>query len=225
MTRNALDFQVKAGTQSADDPFKFVMSDETVDRAGDIIRADGWSLSAFKKNPIALFGHDHSFPIGTWADVKVEGKRLVGTLKLAAEGTSQRIDEIRHLLEQRILKAVSVGFRIKEYVPMDEKDPYGGWDIKKADLHETSVVSVPANPSAVMLAKSMGVSADMLHVIKGDADEACIRRIRAGLPSTLLKAQSQARSATATSTDYSDLLGDSSDIVRARKLLREQGII
>ncbi len=225
MTRKATELQIKTGTQSDDDPFTFVMSDETVDRVGDVIRADGWQLAAFKKNPIALFGHEHNFPIGTWKNVRVEGKRLLGELKLAAEGTSARIDEIRGLLAQRILKAVSVGFRIKEYEPMDEKDPYGAWDIKKAELHETSVVSVPANPSAVMLAKSLGVSDDMLHVIKGDADEACLRRIRAGLPSTLLKAQSQARHATATSTDYSQLLGESSDDIRRRRALQAGGII
>ncbi len=76
-----------------------------------------------------------------------------------------------------------------------------------------------------MLAKSLGVSDDMLHVIKGDADEACLRRIRAGLPSTLLKTRSQARHATATPTDYSDLIGEPSDVLRRRKLLRDQGII
>ena len=76
MTRNPNEIQLKAGTQSADDPFTFVMSDETVDRMGDVIRASGWSLSQFKSNPIALFGHEHSFPIGNWENVKVVGKRL-----------------------------------------------------------------------------------------------------------------------------------------------------
>ena len=36
---------------------EFVLSDETPDRLGDIIMAAGWDLSAFQKNPIALFGH------------------------------------------------------------------------------------------------------------------------------------------------------------------------
>ena len=213
MTRKATDFQFKAGEQDATDPYKFVMSDETVDRVGDVIRADGWSLAAFKKNPIALFGHEHNFPIGTWKNVRVEGKRLVGELKMAAEGTSERIDEIRRLLEQRILKAVSVGFRIKDYEPMDEKDPYGGWDIKKAELHETSVVSVPANPSAVLLAKSMGISAETRSLI-----------FRTGPQATSIPL-SRAKSAPATPSDYSDLLGEPSDVLRRRKLLRDQGLI
>ena len=214
MERKATDLQIKAGSQSADDPFKFVMSDETVDRMGDVIRADGWQLTAFKKNPVALFGHEHSFPIGQWKNVKVVGKRLVGELEMAAEGTSERIDEIRSLLKQRILKAVSVGFRIKDYAPMDEKEPMGGWDIRKAELHETSVVSVPANPSAVLLAKSMGISAETRDLI-----------FRTGKDATSIHPSSRAKAAPATSSDYSDILGTPSDVIRAQKRLRDQGLI
>ena len=214
MTRKFTDLQIKTGEQDAENPFKFVMSDETVDRMGDVIRADGWNLSAFKKNPIALFGHEHGFPIGEWKNVRVEGKRLVGELKMAAAGTSERIDEIRKLLEQRILKAVSVGFRIKDYEPMDKSEPYGGWDIKAAELHETSVVSVPANPSAVLLAKSMGISSETRSIVFG-----------AGKASTLIKPSSQAKSATVAPRDYSDLLGDPSDLVRVRTRLKRLGEI
>src|SRR5262245_28036508 len=90
---------------------RFVLSDETKDRYGDIIRSEGWRLEHFRRNPISLLNHDRDSPIGTWESVKVEGKRLIGTLKLAAQGTSQRIDEIRSLVEQGVLRAVSVGFR------------------------------------------------------------------------------------------------------------------
>lgn len=214
MSRNPSEMQLKVGTQSADDPFTFVMSDETVDRVGDVIRATGWQLGNFRKNPIALFGHNSGFPIGTWKNVRVEGKRLLGELKLAAEGTSARIDEIRRLIEQRILKAVSVGFSIKDYEPINEKEPYGGWEIKKAELHETSVVSVPANPSAVLLAKSMGISAETRGLIFG-----------AGKDATLIHPKSRAKSATATSVDYAEMLGDPSHVVRERNRLRREGLI
>lgn len=166
-TKRQTDHVVKAGKQSSSDPYTFVLSDETVDRMGDVIRAKGWKLGDFQKNPIALFGHQHSFPIGTWKDVKVVGKRLLGTLELAAEGTSERIDEIRRLIEQRILKAVSVGFSIQKHEPFDKSDPWGPWDIKEAALHETSVVSVPANQNALAIAKGLGVSDDTLELVFG----------------------------------------------------------
>ena len=78
----------KAGHQDKSDPFTFVLSDESVDRMGDTIRASGWDLTSFKSNPIALFGHSHDKPVGRWENVRVVGKRLVGTLKLAKPGTS-----------------------------------------------------------------------------------------------------------------------------------------
>lgn len=162
--------RITKGVQSASDPFEFILSSESKDRVGDVIKQDGWKLTAFKQNPIALFGHSHGFPIGTWKSIRVEGTRLIAKLDMAAPGTSPRIDEIRSLIEQGILKAVSVGFRILDYEPMDEKEPWGAWLIKKAELLETSVVSVPANPDALALAKSLGVSKDTRELVFGSRD-------------------------------------------------------
>ena len=203
----------KAGEQSADDPFTFIMSSERVDRVGDIIRQDGWKLTNFKRNPIALFGHSHSFPIGSWKNVRVEGKRLLGELHLATEGTSQRIDEIRSLIAQRILKAVSVGFRIVEYDPIDKDEPWGGWDITQSELLETSVVSVPAHQDALATAKELGISDVTLKLAFG-----------AGKQATLINPP-QAESATVVPTDYSEMLGDSSDVVKRRLELARNGML
>jgi HK97 family phage prohead protease len=141
----------KAATQSDSDPFEFVLSDETIDRAGDIVRAKGWHLEDFEKNPVALYGHDHKDVIGRWENVRVTGKQLIGNLVLAA---TERGNEIKALIEQGILKAVSVGFQVLEYEPINKDQPWKGLDIKKAALHEVSVVAVPANPNALMLAKA-----------------------------------------------------------------------
>ncbi len=146
----------------------FVLSDDTLDRYGDVIDAKGWDLRNFKKNPIALFGHSGSFPIGTWTNIRVEGSKLIATLKLAAKGTSDRIDELINLVEQGILRAVSVGFRPLESEPIDPKKPYGGQRYTKQELLETSLVSVPANPSALALAKSLNVSDETLVMAFGE---------------------------------------------------------
>jgi HK97 family phage prohead protease len=102
-----------------------------------------------------LFQHNHVFPIGTWANVRVEGNRLVGKLKLAKKGTSRLIDEIHSLIEQRILKSISIGFFPKKYEPLDKDNPWNGYRFSKVELFEASLVSVPANPSALSLAKSV----------------------------------------------------------------------
>jgi HK97 family phage major capsid protein/HK97 family phage prohead protease len=148
---------------AAGDPLTFVLSDATKDRMGDIIDPKGWQLDNFKSNPMALFNHNSSFPIGTWEDVKVQGGSLVGKLKLAARGTSDRIDEIISLVEQGILRAVSVGFSPIERKPLDD----GGIKFTKQELLETSLVSIPANPAAVQLAKSLHVSDATMDVVFG----------------------------------------------------------
>ncbi|MBA4219944.1 MAG: phage major capsid protein [Methylobacterium sp.] len=155
-------------TVAAGDGLEFVLSDATVDRYGDVIEASGWVLTWFKQNPIALFSHSASFPIGRWEDVRVEGGKLLARLALAAAGTSARIDELRSLVEQGILRAVSVGFRPIEWDPIDPKQPYGGQLYKKQELLECSLVSVPANPAALALAKSLQISDDTLTLAFGE---------------------------------------------------------
>lgn len=149
------------------DGLDFVLSDDTLDRYGDIIDPKGWDLRNFKKNPIALFGHSSGFPIGNWTNVRVEGNKLIATLKLAAKGTSARIDELISLVEQGVLRAVSVGFKPLESEPIDPKKPYGGQRYTKQELLETSLVSVPANPAALAVAKSLNVSDETLSLAFG----------------------------------------------------------
>jgi HK97 family phage prohead protease len=112
---------------------------------------DGFDLKSFRKNPIALYGHEHDKIIGVWENVRIEGKRLLGRLKLAKEGTSPFVDYVRALIDQRILKAVSVGFQPIEATPRKS----GGMDFTKASLHEVSLVAVPANPNAMAIAKAL----------------------------------------------------------------------
>jgi HK97 family phage major capsid protein/HK97 family phage prohead protease len=161
-------------TVASDGGLDFVLSDETVDRYGDIIVAAGWVLKNFKKNPIALFAHDSRFPIGTWTNIRVEGGKLLARLKLAARGTSARLDELISLVEQGILRAVSVGFQPIESEPIDEARPYGPQRYTKSELLETSVVSVPANPAALALAKSLNISDETISLAFGE--QADVRR-------------------------------------------------
>lgn len=156
-------------TVSPVDPktLEYVMSDATVDRYGDVVEPGGWRLETFKRNPIALFGHSGSFPVGKWADVRVEGGKLKGRLEFAARGTSPRIDEIRSLSEQGILKAVSVGFRP---VPGEVEPIEGakrGVRYKMSELLECSIVSVPANPNAIQVARGLGVSSETMDLVFG----------------------------------------------------------
>lgn len=159
----------RAAKQSETDPLEYVLSDETVDRYGDVIAADGWDLGEFKRNPIALFNHNQSAIVGAWENVRVEKGRLIGRLRLAVEGTSRLVDEVRRLRDQGILRAVSVGFYPLESEPLDSKaDPnWGPFRYIKNKLVECSLVAVPANPNALQVGRSFALSAEIREQLRG----------------------------------------------------------
>lgn len=155
---------------------EFVLSDATPDRYDDVIDPDGWDLRNFSNNPIALFNHNSNFPIGRWENLSVKNGQLRGFLRMAPEGTSPRIDEIRKLIEADILRAVSVGFLPKESKPLAA----GSFNYTKSELVETSLVSVPANPNALAVAKSMKISRetqDLIFAEYGATDQVKRRRV------------------------------------------------
>lgn len=152
----------------AADSLSYVLSDATRDRYGDIIEPSGWELDWFRKNPVALFNHSPNAPIGKWQNVRVQDGRLMAELDPAKRGTSDRIDEILSLIEQGILPATSVGFRaLSEPQPIDPDKPWAGVRYTRQELLETSIVSVPANPAALQVAKSLGISDGTLSLVFG----------------------------------------------------------
>lgn len=159
---------------------EFVLSDESVDRMGDIIMSDGWDVQAFSRNPIALFNHNSSFPIGRWKNLRTENKMLRAHLELAPEGTSARIDEIRKLVDAGILRAASVGFRPVEVRPrIGDKGLSIGDIFIKSELIETSLVSIPANSNALAVAKSLNISPatiDLVFAGQGNKKDGIKRR-------------------------------------------------
>ena len=157
---------------------EFILSDATPDRMGDVIDADGWDLTNFNKNPVALFNHRSDFPIGKWNNLRVANGKLRGHLQLAPEGTSDRIDEIRRLVDADILRAVSVGFMPIKSEPLT-KDSHGTRFLN-SELVETSLVAIPANPNALAVARSLNISRDTVAMVfagKGNTkDQSTVRR-------------------------------------------------
>lgn len=146
---------------------EFVISDGSLDRHGTRINPGGWNLAAFRRNPIALFGHSGGFPIGRWENVRVEADKVIGRLVMASEGTSQRIDELRKLVDQGILRAVSVGFSVLQWGAPGKDD----YDIMKQELHEVSLVSVGSNTNALAKARALKISDETLRMAFGEHAE------------------------------------------------------
>jgi HK97 family phage prohead protease len=138
----------------------FVLSTESPDRVGDIVKIDGLNTKNFESNPVALFMHNHREPIGIWSNLKKVHGALIGTLNIAAKGTSRMVDFSHSMVEQGMLKAVSVSF-----IPTEAtRNPSGkGLIIHKSELVEVSLVTVPMNPQALMIAKSLNLSDDEIN--------------------------------------------------------------
>ena len=160
-------YAVKSAPSPGGAPNEYVMSDGSVDRMGDVVDPAGWDLKNFKAHPIALLNHDRDQIIGKWVDVRVDGKQLRGRLELADEGTSPLVDNVRKLVAQDILRAVSVGFRPLEQQPLDKNasELWGPFKFTKSELLECSLVAVPANPHALSTAKSLGIANDFLSEV------------------------------------------------------------
>lgn len=153
----------------------FVISNEDLDRDGDIIMQSGWDLTAFKANPVFMAIHDRSrFPIGKFLDIEVKDNTLVGTVKFADEGIYDVADLAWDLYQQDIMKAVSVGFR--PVPPWDDnvtENDSGGFTYSKQELLEVSAVPVPANPKALAISKGYkNNTAEMLIKLSEQPDKA-----------------------------------------------------
>jgi HK97 family phage prohead protease len=170
---------------------RFVASDETVDRYGDVIRANGWQLDAYRKNPVLLYGHNsRDLPIGRVEPIGVEGTKLVAHAEFAKEGSNPFADIVWSLLEQKMLNAVSVGFMpLAPPNPMFDEDKYlTGFEFIAQELLELSVVPVPANPNALQLAKSASLSdADLSRLFGRDVVRARVAAQRRSQQITLAR--------------------------------------
>lgn len=144
------------GTSGGDEVYKIIASTSAVDRQGDVIDQAGWDLSDFKKNPVVLWAHDYTLPpIAKAIDIEVIGENLIMSFTFAPTEFAQ---SIKALVDGGFQNASSVGF-----IPMERQ----GNTITKAQLLEVSLVPVPANQQALMLAaksfESKGVAAEVVE--------------------------------------------------------------
>ncbi len=117
---------------------------QTIDRVGDIILEDAYKkggLDNYLKNPIILFNHDYSKPIGKATEISVGASGLTITAKI-----SKAAGNVYDLIKDEIIKAFSVGFSIKDAEYDSQADVLKITDI---ELYEVSAVAVPANADSV----------------------------------------------------------------------------
>lgn len=122
------------------DGITVIMSDETLDRHGDVLPIDQWDLTKFLLSPRMLVDHNHevSSIVGRWENTRIEGNKLMADAKF--HNFTELAVAVKKMVENDFLDTVSVGF-----IP---KGPTEDGGKESFELIETSWVTVPANPSA-----------------------------------------------------------------------------
>ena len=143
--------KVTAASTESDDSIYIEGYASTVDRdrQGDVIPVSAWKegLYNYLKNPIILAYHNHQMPVGKMVEHKVTDSGLWIRAQVPSE-----VGDVYKLIKKGLLSAFSVGFRVRD---ADYDSASESFLIKQLELHEISVVSIPANQNTIFsLAKA-----------------------------------------------------------------------
>lgn len=124
-------------------------STNDVDRHGDIVPVSVWQkgIENYLKNPVILAYHDHSEPAGRMIEHRIDEKGFWVKARISAAA-----EDVFNLVKDGVITAFSIGFRI---VDAEYNSAAELFVVKELELHEISVVSVPANQNTLFsLSKS-----------------------------------------------------------------------
>lgn len=138
---------------------RFRASDDTLDRYGEVILAEGWDFSDYVKNPVVMQMHDYQqWPIGHAVAVGVVGNALY----IDAEIDPPEVDDVADLIFRKIkhgtVKAGSVGFMPVASIDVYQnpnndlfkKYPGAKRIYTKSALLEWTICPIGANPNALV---------------------------------------------------------------------------
>ncbi len=149
----------KAPEKKDDRVLRFIGSDQKKDRDNEVIMVDGWKLTEYRKNPVVLVNHSHAdLPVAktkrVWIDK--DTKQLKFDISFPEPEVSSVGDTLYKLYSSGYMSAVSVGFR-----PNPDRIKFGDGKkqprvtFEEQELLEISLVSIPANPRALLTSKGI----------------------------------------------------------------------
>lgn len=157
--------------------YPFIISTESIDRHGERITLSKIELDNFRSNPNVYFNHStYDLPIGR--SVKEEfvtaenGKKALKSWLIFDE-TNPDAEKIKRSVDGGFLRAASIGFSPSEppkfeLPPPDKADKYQNIAVwQRIDLHEWSIVTIPANQDAVLQKNIDTMDSDLLEWYKG----------------------------------------------------------
>ena len=163
--------QAEIGPLDENRTARFIASTSRIDRYGDIIEQE-WDLADFWKNPVFLWSHNSwGLPIG-WVrefEPNVERTATEARVEFAPEGHDEFVDKLVRAVNLKLIRAVSVGFVPLEHEDiLDDRGRWDGYRFLRSQLIELSLCTVPANPDALNIARSIDRSPKFLRRLFAD---------------------------------------------------------
>lgn len=148
---------------------QFTFTTNTNDRSNDIVNPKGALVDEYKKNPVFLWSHDKTKqPLGKVIDIYVDNNgSLVGTVQFwrnnidpAYWSEADKVSvSVYEQYKNKFLNAVSIAFKPIDYKFNKQR---GGMDYNTYSITEISAVTVPDNPDALRIGKSMGIDYEVI---------------------------------------------------------------
>lgn len=112
---------------------EYIVSDESVDRQGDIVRLKGWRFDQMPKNAPLIDSHRYGsleHQLGKVLDARLDNGRLVETAQWAVDVLANRLAQLGFAMTQAgYLKGCSPGFfPVKVLTQMNPEDWPGSWE-------------------------------------------------------------------------------------------------
>ena len=122
----------------------FVISDESVNSYGYIVKTDGIDTTAFERNPVMLYMHERKTVVGRWENIRKEGNKLLADAVF--DESTELGKTVKAQVENGFLRSASIGVDIIEDTVIN-----GIKTITKCSLFEVSIVDIPSNKNALKL--------------------------------------------------------------------------
>lgn len=141
------DGYIEKAAKLSEGEIEFIVSTGALDAHGERINVDGIDLKEYKKNPVVLWGHDgFNLPIARTTKIWKDGGKLFARAQFYLKDAFAK--KVYEYILDGFLSAVSIGGMVKNWGA-------DGITISSMTMKEFSVVSIPANPEAMVSAKSL----------------------------------------------------------------------
>ena len=126
----------------------FLLSDESINSYGSIVKTDGIDITNFSSNPIMPFNHNIDNILGHWTKLKKADNKLSG-VAVFDEGDADSV-KIMKKVNKGLINGTSIGLNVLEFIR-----PKKGSDdplvITKSELKEVSITPLPSNSNTLKL--------------------------------------------------------------------------